>query len=208
MKSVNTSTVSLPSLHCVHEDMQDCNVLAWCAWCALTPEPQGRSLCRMSKSTGWSRSSTIQVLPLGLWAATCTCTHPRNQDQASFENAIVCITDFLSPVICWQTPMLIVLGIVSSAVMNMGMQPSLWYANLLSFRELPEVGLGPVVALILVFWSSCILASLKPVERISRAAALAYELFWPLLHSFMKIWVWLALPVSLGIQLHLCFHGA
>lgn len=47
--------------------------------------------------------------------------------------------------------MLIVLGIVSSAVMNMGMQPSLWYANLASFRELPEVGLGPVVALILVF---------------------------------------------------------
>lgn len=120
MKSVNTSTVSSPSLHCVHEDMQDCNVLAWCA---LTPEPQGRSLCRRSKSIGWSRSSTIQLPPLGPWAATCTCTHPRNQDQASLENAIVCITDFLSPVLCWQTPMLILLGTVSSTVMNMGMQP-------------------------------------------------------------------------------------
>lgn len=205
MKSVNTSTVSSPSLHCVHEDMQDCNVLSWCA---LTPEPQGRSLCRRSKSTSWSRSSTIQLPPLGLWAATCMCTHPRNQDQASLENAIVCITDFLSPVLCWQTPMLILLGTVSSAVMNVGMQLSLWYANLPSFRELPEMGLGRMVALILVFWSSCILASLKPMERISLAAALTYELFGPLLQSFMKIWVWLALPVSLGIQLHLCFHGA
>lgn len=76
---------------------------------------------------------------------------PHNQDQASLENAIVCITDFLSPVLCWQTPMLILLGTVSSAVMNVGMQPSLWYANLPSFRELPEVGLGHMVALILVF---------------------------------------------------------
>lgn len=158
MKSVNTFAVTLPSRHCVPEDMQDCNV--W-AWCTLMPEPQGRSLCCMSKSTSWSRSSTIQLPPLGVWAATCMCAHPHNQDQASFENVIVCITGFLYPVVCWQTPMLILLGIVSSAVTNMAVQPSLWYANLPSLRELPEVGLGHKVALILVFWSSCILFCLN-----------------------------------------------
>lgn len=47
--------------------------------------------------------------------------------------------------------MLILLGIVSSAVTNMAVQPSLWYANLPSLTELPEVGLGHKVALILVF---------------------------------------------------------
>lgn len=200
MKSVNTFTVTLPILHCSREDMQDYNV--W-AWCTVMPEPQGRSLCRMSRSTSWSRSSTIQLPSLGVWAATCTCAHPHNQDQASFENAIVCITDFLYPVICWQTPMLILLGIVSSAVTNISV-----VCQLTIPQGATRSGTGSQGSSDSGVLKQLYTVLFKPTERISLAVALAFELFWPLLQSFMKIWVWLALPVSLSIQLHLCFHGA